>query len=165
VDTILKNLRIEVADVTGPVVWTMDDFAMHSLAYGPVHAILEAAGHQTLSWRDRNGGVRTFSFLPGTLRASAILQHGRLVRFDGEIVDLDGKGFRAAKAQLHFRVRGDAADLYVRFDGSHIDGGYGSALGGDLPLDGVHDLGGTLQSKRGEALRFDGNSLSHSRLR
>jgi hypothetical protein len=132
VDTILKNLRVEVAEVTGPVVWTTDDFAMHALAYGRVHSILEAAGHQTLSWHDRRGTVHSFSFLPGTFRASAILQHGKLVRFDGEIVDLDGDGFRAAKAQLHFRVRADAADLYSRLDDARIVGGYAAVLGNEL---------------------------------
>jgi hypothetical protein len=132
VDTILKNLRVAVAEVTGPVVWTTDDFAMHALAYGPVHAILEAAGHQTLSWRDRHGAAHTFSFLPGTFRASAILQRGKLVRFDGEIVDLDGAEFRAGNAQLHARTMRDGLDVYFKLQNAHVTGGYARALGPDI---------------------------------
>ena len=83
-DTILKDLRVEVAEVGGPMVWTSEGFAMHTLTYGRVQAILEAGGRQTLSWHDANGGAHRFAFLPGTFRASAILQHGKLIRFDGE---------------------------------------------------------------------------------
>src|SRR6476661_125023 len=81
-DTLLKNLRVEIAEVGGPVVWTSDEFAMHVLAYGRVQAVLEAAGRQTLSWHDANGSPHSFAFLPGTFRASALLQRGKLIRFD-----------------------------------------------------------------------------------
>jgi hypothetical protein len=131
-DAILKNLRVEVTEVGGPVVWTSEDFAMHTLTYGRVQAIIEAAGRQTLSWHDASGGPHTFGFLPGTFRASAILQHGKLIRFDSEIVDLDGADFRAGNAQLHFRaVRGET-DLYVRFLNTHLTGGYAASLGSDI---------------------------------
>jgi hypothetical protein len=97
-DTILKNLRVEVAEMGGPIVWTSERFAMHALTYGRVQVIIEAAGRQTLSWHDAHGGAHIFAFLPGTFRASALLQQSKLIRFDGEIVDLDGSEFRANNA-------------------------------------------------------------------
>jgi hypothetical protein len=131
-DTILKNLRVEVREVDGPLVWTTRDFAMHALTYGRVQAILEAAGPQTLTWHDARGDAHRFEFLPGSFRASAILQDGKLVRFDSEIVDLDGADFRAADAQLHLRIRSDAIDTFVKLQRADIPGGYAAALGPDL---------------------------------
>jgi hypothetical protein len=130
-DTILRNLRVEIRDTDGPIVWTTQDFAMHALTYGRVQAIFEAAGPQTLSWRDAKGAAHRFEFLPGSFRASAILQDGRLVRFDSEIVDLDGVDFRAADAQLHFRARGDAMDVFLKLQRAHIQSGYAAVLGPD----------------------------------
>jgi hypothetical protein len=131
-DTILKNLRVEVAEVGGPVVWTSEGFAMHALTYGRVQAILEAGGRQTLSWHDASGDAHRFAFLPGTFRASALLQQGKLIRFDSEIVDLDGAEFRAANAQLHARTTRDGLDVYFRLQNAHIVGGYAGALGPDI---------------------------------
>jgi hypothetical protein len=131
-DTILKNLRVEIRDTDGPIVWTTQDFAMHALTYGRVQAILEAAGPQTLTWRDGRGDAHRFEFLPGSFRASAILQDGKLVRFDSEIVDLDGADFRAADAQFHLRIRSNAIDTFVKLQRAHIPGGYAAALGPDV---------------------------------
>jgi hypothetical protein len=131
-DAILKGLRVEVAEVGGPIVWTSEGFAMHALTYGRVQAILEAAGRQTLSWHDANGGAHNFAFLPGTLRASAILQNGKLIRFDSEIVDLDGADFRAGNMQLHARERAGGVDIYLRLSNARITGGYAAAFGPDV---------------------------------
>jgi hypothetical protein len=131
-DVILKNLRVEVREVDGPVVWTTQDFAMHALTYGRVQAIFEAAGPQTLSWRDARGAAHRFTFLPGSFRASAIVHGGKLERFDSDIVDLDGADFRAADAQFHFRIRGEAIDTFVKLQRAHVSGGYAAALGPDI---------------------------------
>jgi hypothetical protein len=131
-DTILKNLRIEVQDADGPVVWTTQDFAMHSLTYGRVQAIFEAAGTQTLSWQDARGAAHRFTFLPGSFHASALLQDGRLMRFDAEIVDLDGADFRAADVQFDFRRRGDALQTFLGLKRARLSGGYAGALGPEL---------------------------------
>lgn len=131
-DTVLKNLRVEVAEIGGPIVWTSDGFAMHALTYGRQQLILEAAGRQTLSWHDANGGTHIFAFLPGTFRASALLQHGKLIRFDTEIVDLDGREFRAGNAQLHVRSASRGLDLYLRFQSAHVTAGYAAPLGPDI---------------------------------
>jgi hypothetical protein len=105
---------------------------MHRLTYGRIQAILEAAGRQTLSWRDAHGIPHRFAFLPGTFRASAILDHGKLIRFDSEIADLDGQDFRTADAQLHFRVLHNEADLYLRLQNAHVAGGYARDLGPEM---------------------------------
>ena len=131
-DTILKDLRLEVADVSGPIIWTSENFAMHRLTYGRVQAILEAAGQQTLSWTDAHGSKHRFAFLPGTFRASAILDRGKLIRFDSEIADLDGQDFRAANAQVHFRVLRNGADLYLRFQNAQAAGGYARGIGPEI---------------------------------
>ena len=147
-DAILKGLRVEVAEVGGPIVWTSEGFAMHALTYGRVQAILEAAGKQTLSWHDANGGTHNFAFLPGTFRASAILQQGKLIRLDSEIVDLDGADFRAGNMQLHARERSGGMDLYLRLSNARIAGGYAGALGRDitsLVFSGHMDHGGAIE--------------------
>jgi hypothetical protein len=131
-DTILTNLRLEVAEVDGPVVWTSENFAMHALTYGRTQAILEAAGRQTLTWTDAHGATHRFAFLPGTFRASAILKGGTLQRFDCEIVDLGGDGLRAGDAQLHMRTTQKGIDLFVRLSNARISGGYAAALGPNL---------------------------------
>jgi hypothetical protein len=131
-DILLKNLRLDLAEVDGPVIWTSEDFAMHELTYGRVQAIFEAAGRQTLSWTDAHGAVHRFAFLPGTFRASSILQHGRLVRFDSEIIDLNADAFRTRSAQLHVRASTAGIDLYLSLGEAHVQGGYAAALGPDI---------------------------------
>jgi len=133
-DTILKNVRVSVNDVTGPVTWSSEDFAMHALTYGRDQAILEAAGKQALAWLDGAGREHRFAFLPGTFRASAILADGKLNRFDAEIRGLDGADFRAANAQFHFRTNGSAADVYLKLDDAYVADGYAKALGPDIDL-------------------------------
>lgn len=128
-DTILKNLRVEVAEVDGPVVWTSGNFAMHELTYGRVQAIFEAAGRQTLSWTDAHGTAHRFAFLPGTFRASSILADGRLIRFDSQIVDLDGAQFRASDMQLHLRATNSGMDVYFTLNNASIHDGYAADLG------------------------------------
>jgi hypothetical protein len=128
-DTILKNLKVEVAEVDGPVVWISENFAMHELTYGRVQAIFEAAGRQTLSWTDAHGALHRFAFLPGTFRASSILAAGRLIRFDSQIIGLDGVDFRAGDAQFHFRVTNTGVDVYVMLRDARLNGGYAAALG------------------------------------
>jgi hypothetical protein len=148
-DTMLKNLRVEVAEVDGPLVWTSENFAMHELTYGRVQAIFEAAGRQTLSWTDAHGAAHRFGFLPGTFRASSILQGGRLMRFDAQIIDLDGAEFRASEAQLHIRATKAGIDLYLSLQHALVRGGYLAPLGpeiANLVVNGTLDHAGPLQT-------------------
>jgi hypothetical protein len=148
-DTILKNLRVEVAEVDGPVVWASENFVMHELTYGRVQAIFEAAGKQTLSWTDAHGASHRFPFLPGTFRASSILADGRLIRFDSQIVDLVGADFRTADAQLHLRAAKSGIDVYLSLRDARIHGGYAAALGpaiDNLIVNGTFDHDASLQA-------------------
>ena len=131
-ETRLSGLRIEIAEKDGPIAWTTEDFAAHALAYGRVQAIFEAAGRQTLSWHDASGRTHAFAFLPGTFRASAIVENGELVRFDSQIVDLDGADFRAAKLEFHFRTNKDKVETYLLLQNAHVPSGYAASLGPDL---------------------------------
>lgn len=131
IETRLDGLRIEVTEKDGPVVWTTEQFASHALAYGRVQAIFEAAGKQTLSWRDATGETHSFAFVPGTFRASAIVENGELVRFDSQIVDLDGADFSAAKLEFHFRTNKDKIETYLLLQSAHIGGGYAASFGPD----------------------------------
>ncbi|MBV9570880.1 MAG: DUF2125 domain-containing protein [Alphaproteobacteria bacterium] len=133
-DVVLKNLRMEVAESGGPIIWTTEEFAAHALSYGRVQMIFESAGRQTISWVAPQGITHRFSFLPGTFRASAMLEQSKLVRFDSEIVDLDGGEFRARDLQLHARQSRDGLDLYLKLDGAQVTAGYAAALGPDITV-------------------------------
>jgi hypothetical protein len=175
-ETRLEGLRIEVAEKDGPVTWATEQFASHALAYGRIQAIFEAAGKQTLSWRDATGKTHTFVFLPGTLRASAILENGELVRFDSQIVDLAGDDFRAAKLEFHFRTNKDRIETYLLLQSAHIPGGYAASLGPDLQaligsasLDHRATLDGALRGEIAPAMALDqwrasGGALAMSNL-
>ncbi|HEY1961557.1 MAG TPA: DUF2125 domain-containing protein [Rhizomicrobium sp.] len=147
-DTILKNLSLQVAEADGPVIWTTENFAMHELTYGRVQAIFEAAGRQTLSWTDAHSREHRFAFLPGTFRASSILADGRLIRFDSQIVGLDGQDFSAAEGQLHFRVTNNGVDVFLSLRDAHIRDGYAATLGpsiDNLTVNGTLDHASKLQ--------------------
>ena len=154
-DTILKSLRVEIGETDGPVIWTSESFAAHELTYGRVQAIFEAAGKQSLSWTDPHGAQHRFVFLPGTFRASSILADGRLVRFDSQIVDLDGAEFSASEMQLHLRATSSGVDVYFTLKNANSHGGYAADLGPrvtNLVASGSLDHSSQLQSM----LRGDG---------
>lgn len=110
-DTLLENLRIEVATTQGPLVWRSEHFASHALNYGRDQAVYEAAGRQELSWRDDDGKLHDFSFVPGWLRASSISSEGRLARFDLDIVEIASPDLGAGRIQFHLR-RDPASDAF-----------------------------------------------------
>jgi hypothetical protein len=133
-DTLLENLRIEVATTQGPLVWRTEHFASHALNYGRDQAIYEAAGRQELSWRDDDGKLHDFGFVPGWLRASSIAVHGTLVRFDLDIVEIASPDLGAGRVQFHMRRNpsSDALDIAVSGDtiklGRDLQAGFGDSL-------------------------------------
>jgi hypothetical protein len=76
---------------------------MHRLSYGSSKYVFEAGGKQTLSWKDGQGATRQFSFLPGSIRADAVIAEGRLVRFDMVLVAFDSAPVTAARIETHLR--------------------------------------------------------------
>jgi hypothetical protein len=128
-DTIFRDFTIEVRGAKGPIVWHARDFATHRLTYADNVTVMEAAGPQVLSWTNDEGAPRTFRFTPGALRGSAVVEDGRLVRFDLDTISLYSEKFAAGRAQFHVRRNPalDALDLVadlqaVRFAGDAAAG-------------------------------------------
>ena len=117
-DTVLEGLRIEIATTQGPLVWRTEHFASHALNYGRDQVVFEAAGRQEISWRDDDGSLHDFSFVPGWLRASSIALKGKLARFDLDMVEIASPDLGAGRVQFHLRrdPANDALDIAASGD-------------------------------------------------
>lgn len=115
IDTVFKNFKISVA---GAGTWQSDEFAMHTLTYGHGQAVFEAAGNQAFTW-GKNG---QFVFVPGSVRASAVLNGDALSRFDLVFVALDSKTVTIGRGEIHMRRNpsSDAIDLAFSGDSIHL---------------------------------------------
>lgn len=120
VDVRFDNLKLAAEGPRGPITWQSENFALHALTYGRTQYVFEAAGQQTLDWTDADGGHHNLSFLPASLRASAIANAKGIARFDLDIQDAGGKDtdgapFTAARAQFHIRrdPKDDALDMML----------------------------------------------------
>ncbi len=122
VDGELDGLRIAIDTSHGPAVWTAEKFAFHSLTYGRTQLVFEAAGKQHIEWHRDNGQLHAYDFLPGSLRASAIMSGYRLARFDLDALNIDSADISAAEVQLHMREnpKFDGIDLFVTANGVHF---------------------------------------------
>ncbi|MGC8535722.1 MAG: DUF2125 domain-containing protein [Rhizomicrobium sp.] len=122
-DAVLKDVRLQVQTSHGPVSWTSQHFALHSLDYGDMHILLEAAGLQRLSWYDPRGIRHQLGFTPGLLRASVLGDHGVVRRIDIELYDARTHLFRVLHAEFHLRKnpRRNALDLVVMADRLRLD--------------------------------------------
>ncbi len=131
IDLMLDDMRIDVDAAHGPAEWKTEHFALHMLDYGRFHAIFEAAGKQTISWAAGGGARKTLQFTPGLLRASSINAHGRLSRFDLEMVAGGSKDFQAANFEFHLRRNPDqdALDIVLSADDLHVSKQFQSAFG------------------------------------
>ncbi|HVW75061.1 MAG TPA: DUF2125 domain-containing protein [Rhizomicrobium sp.] len=110
-DADFVNFRVTGTAAHGPFNWRTEKFALHALTYGRAKTVYEAAGQQQLSWTDGAGHAHQASFLPGSLRASSILDAHGLARADLQIVDMGGRDFTIGRFQLHMRRDPDGADL------------------------------------------------------
>ncbi|MGD0190476.1 MAG: DUF2125 domain-containing protein [Rhizomicrobium sp.] len=119
-DTVLDHVTFDVQTRTGPLQWQSEHFAIHALTYGPQQQIFEAAGQQTLSWTDSYGQFHRVTFLPGSLRASAIVSHGRLARFDLDAVAVASRDFAANRIQFHIRHAPDRDALQFAVSGDNV---------------------------------------------
>jgi hypothetical protein len=131
IDLVLDDMKIDVAATHGPAEWRAEHFALHMLDYGRFQAIYEAAGKQTVSWTDSEGARKVLQFTPGLLRASSINAHGRLSRFDLEMVAAGSKDFQAADLEFHLRRNpdADALDIMLSADDLHVSPEFQSAFG------------------------------------
>jgi hypothetical protein len=110
-DANFSNFRVHGAAAHGPFAWSAEKFALHALTYGPAKTVYEAAGRQQAAWTDAAGAAHNANFLPGSLRASSILDGKGLSRADLDIVGLSGKDFSIGRFQFHMRRDPDGADL------------------------------------------------------
>ncbi len=133
-DSELDGLSINIATPHGPARWTAEHFAMHSLTYDASKYIFEAAGKQALTWHDDSGKLHTYAFLPGALRASAVLEDHAVVRFDIDLLAADSPDVSAAHVELHLRrnPKIDALDLVASADAVHIAPDLEPAFGSDI---------------------------------
>ncbi len=136
IDVVFTDFSVSGEGAHGPFRWSTEKFALHRLTYGRVQDIYEAAGKQSLGWTDGGGRAHALSFLPGSLRASAIADEKGLLRFDLDMVDAaghDGEGvpFTAARTQLHMRrdPKADAMDLQVSGDEIKTQGNIANLFG------------------------------------
>lgn len=121
-DTVLDGFELQIRMRTGPLVWRSEHFAIHALTYGPSQQIFEAAGTQTLDWTGSDGAHHHFSFVPGSLRASAVLHRGRLARFDLDLMAMNSPDLSAQRLQFHIRKAPDqdALEFVASGDGVHL---------------------------------------------
>ncbi|HUE64649.1 MAG TPA: DUF2125 domain-containing protein [Rhizomicrobium sp.] len=110
-DANFTNFRVHGAGAHGPFRWSTEKFALHTLSYGRTKAVYEGAGQQRVSWTDGGGGSHDASFLPGSLRASSILDDKGLSRADLDILDMGAQDFTIGHFQFHMRRDPDGADL------------------------------------------------------
>lgn len=131
IDLMLDDMKIDVAAARGPAEWRSEHFALHMLDYGRFQAIYEAAGKQTVSWTGSDGVRKVLQFTPGLLRASSINAHGRLSRFDMEMVAAGSKDFQAANLEFHLRRNpdADALDIVLSADDLRVSKEFRSAFG------------------------------------
>lgn len=131
IETVMDNVRVDVATSYGPLTWQADQFAMHALTYGRDQIIYEAAGKQTLSWTDSTHEHHTWTFVPGSMRASSVVSHGALARFDMDIVAIGSTDLAAGRAQIHIRrdPGKDAMDVVLSGDVIHLSPPLRSGLG------------------------------------
>lgn len=134
VDAVLANVTFQVKSARTSGSWHADGFAIHELTFGRAQQIYEAAGTQTVSWIDAEGGAHRLAFVPGSLMASAILSRGRLVRFDLDLNGIASSDISGTRLQLHFRKAPDrdAIDIVASADQLHLapalQPGFGSTL-------------------------------------
>jgi hypothetical protein len=110
-DADFSNFRVHGAGAHGPFAWKTEKFALHALTYGADKTVYEAAGQQQANWTDAAGAAHAASFLPGSLRASSILDGKGLARADLDLVDMRGKDFNIGHFQFHMRRDPDGTDL------------------------------------------------------
>ena len=150
-DVVFGGFSISVETGHGPVTWRAEHFASHALTYGRDETIFEAAGKQSLVWRDERGKVHRLDFQTGATHASAILNAGSLSRFDLDLVDLGSSALTAVRLQFHLRhvSDGNRLDVFSSGDDLHLSPELRGAFGDRIKLI-------ALQGNIGAASTFDG---------
>lgn len=133
-DTVFKNVEVDIQTPHGPLRWRTPDFAAHALTYGRAQTIFEAAGLQKLDWTGVNGKHRSFVFLPGSIHADAIKDDRGVSRVDVEIAGLGSLLLTATQARFHLRLdpQQDGIDVFTEADGMRLSPQFRSAFGNEI---------------------------------
>jgi hypothetical protein len=146
IDAVLSGVTFTDRRLDGETAWRTEQLAIHKLAYRNNLYVLEFAGLQSFSLPGGPGQPpRVLHVTPALARASALLQNGRLARFDLDVRDPEAKDARAApddqrsfsasRAQLHLLARPDnTIDVAAKVENATIGQGYRPRLGTALPL-------------------------------
>lgn len=102
-DAILDEVTLAATTTHGPITWQCMHFAMHSLDYGELHVVFEAAGLQRLEWHSSDGSGHHVAFTPVLLRASALGRGREVMRADLELFGANDPSFSLAHGELHLR--------------------------------------------------------------
>jgi hypothetical protein len=132
IDIVFTGFAAKGAGAHGPFAWTSERFALHRLTYGRSQDIYEAAGNQHLSWTSGGGNRFAVTFLPGSLRASAIIGRDGLARFDLDAVAVggtenNGAPFAAGRIQFHLRRDPGGRELDLMASGDNLKVGNGKS--------------------------------------
>lgn len=126
-DVLLTGVRLGYRSGSTEIDWRTDRFALHRMSYGRNQFIFESDGTQTISWATQPDATPVTVLLsPETARASAILNRGRLLRFDLDLWRPHGTQtgssptatvFAADRAQFHALARrNNTLDVAIQVD-------------------------------------------------
>ena len=145
-DAVLEGVSFVDRRPDGETAWRTERMAIHTLAYRSNLFVLEVAGLQSIALPGEGGQQPRVTYItPGLARASAIIEGGKLARFDLDMREVDAKDaraepdqqrtFSASRAQFHLLARADdTVDLALKVENAKIGQGYRPKLGGDLVL-------------------------------
>jgi len=145
-DAVLSGVTLTDRSPAGETAWRTERLAVHALAYRRNLYVLEVAGLQSFSFPgDAGEPPRVIYVTPALARASALMQNGRIARFDLDLVDPEGKDarapddqnrtFSASRAQLHLLARADdSIDVAAKVENGMIGEGYRPRLGSALNM-------------------------------
>jgi hypothetical protein len=145
-DAVLSGVSFVDRRPDGETAWRTERMAIHKLSYRNNLYVLEVAGLQSFALPGENGEPPRVTYVtPALARASAIIEDGRLARFDLDVRDVEAKDaratpdeqrtFSASRAQFHLLARADdTIDLALKVENANIGQGYRPKLGGALVL-------------------------------
>jgi hypothetical protein len=144
-DVLLTGVRLGYRNANTQIDWRTDRFALHRMAYGRNQFIFESDGTQTISWTTQPDAMPvTVLLTPETARASAILNRGRVLRFDLDLWRPHGTEtgpadtpavFAADRAQFHALARrNNTLDLAIQVDNGRTESSAPQSVQASLPL-------------------------------
>src|SRR4051812_20988973 len=139
-DAVLSGVTFSHQSTEGETAWRTEKLALHALSYNLDRYIFEVTGLQSFASPPATLGSvpRVVHMTPAIARASAILNGGRLARFDVDLWEPQAKdategadpkrNLSADRAQVHLLARpDDTIDVAAQINNAHIGPGYTAA--------------------------------------